>query len=126
VNALRTREWSALVAQFSSATLNADADGSGLVTIADVELPPGWSAPTTRVHFVVPIGFPAAQPDCFWASAELRLASGTMPSNAGVQAVPVLQCPGLWFSWHVTTWRPSVDTLSTYARFILTRFADAR
>ena len=81
---------------------------------------------TSPVWFVVPVGYPAAQPDCFWASAELRLSSGAAPSNSGEQIIPGLQQPALWFSWHLTTWRPAHDDLTTYARFIQRRFADAR
>lgn len=111
---------------FPGAELITGADGMTLITLPEVRLPAGWSATVTTVWFVVPVGYPAAQPDCFWAAPDLRLANGSMPANSGVQAVPVLQTPALWFSWHLSAWRPSHDNVTTYARFALRRFDDAR
>jgi hypothetical protein len=123
---LRTGELEVLQAQFPRVTLTEVADGSSLLTIHDVSLPSGWSPSVTDISFLVPAAYPAAQPDCFWASADLRLVSGEPPSNSGAQVVPVTEAPGLWFSWHLPNWRPSVDTITTYARFVLSRFLDAR
>ncbi len=99
-------------------------DGSSLLSIPSLGLPTGWSAATTPVWFVVPVAYPAAQPDCFWAAADLRLASGATPANTGIQELPGTQEPVLWFSWHLAGWRPAVDDVSTYVRFILGRFTD--
>ena len=126
MSALRPGEWDALAGQFAGAALTDESDGSSLITIPEVSLPPGWSSSTTPISFVVPVGYPAAQPDCFWAAADLRLASGAMPSNTGMQPVPHTQQPALWFSWHLGNWRTGVDTVSSYTRFILKRFTDAR
>jgi hypothetical protein len=126
VTNIKAAEWATLAAQFDTAALTDSPDGSALVTIDNVQLPAGWSASATQVHFLVPVGYPAAQPDCFWAAADLRLSSGAIPLNSGIQTIPLAQHPGLWFSWHLASWRPSLDTLSTYARFILKRFSDAR
>lgn len=126
MSALRPGEWDALTANFIGAALLDVADGSALVSIPSVGLPAGWSSPTALVWFLIPVGYPAAQPDCFWAAGDLRLASGAMPSNTGVQLLPTTQEPALWFSWHLAGWRPAVDSVSTYTRFVLRRFADAR
>ena len=122
----RPDEWEQIVESFPCATLRDGSDGTVLVTLPDVPLPPGWSTKATAVHFVVPVGYPAAQPDCFWVDADLRLANGTLPSNSGAQPVPVVNAAALWFSWHLSAWRPSKDRLITYARFIARRFDDAR
>lgn len=126
MSTLRPSEWEQLCGCFADAECATGADGTTLITLPSVRLPEGWSAPATTVRFVVPVGYPAAQPDCFWAAHNLRLANGSIPANSGVQAVPVVQTNGLWFSWHLAAWRPSHDNVTTYARFILRRFDDAR
>lgn len=97
-----------------------------VVEVPGVVLPAGWSKPAVTVWFVVPAGYPAAQPDCFWVDADLRLINGSMPQNTGVQALPWSQAEALWFSWHLTQWRPGRDQLITYARFIARRLHDLR
>ena len=71
-----------------------------LVEIPRLELPSGWSAPTTPIWFAIPSGYPAAQPDCFWADGGLRLAGGALPQNSGVQTLPASDrsfgSPGTW------------------------------
>src|SRR5438128_9193102 len=104
MSGVRPFEWGGLTAQVSKAAAVEGADGSAVVTIDNVAIPMGWSASATNVSFLVPVGYPAAQPDCFWSSADLRLATGAMPANAAVQTVPLLGRPGLWFSWHLSRW----------------------
>ena len=115
-----------MIGCFPEASIVDAPDGSSVVAIPSVPLPEGWSINTAEVWFVMPVGYPAAKPDCFWASPDLRLASGGQPSNSGHQQVPILGVPALWFSWHLASWRPAHDTLLTYTRFVLRRFNDAR
>lgn len=98
-------------------------DGSVIVT-ADLELPAGWNKPQTRVRFVLPVAFPSAQPDCFFADLDLRLADGNMPMNSGIQELDRINY--LWFSWHLSTWSPATDDTATYLRFIDRRLRDVR
>lgn len=123
---LRSGEWEALISHFPEASSAEVGDGTFVITVTAGITTPGWSANETTVSFVVPIGFPGAQPDCFWAAHDLRLASGAMPSNSGLQDIPGLARPGLWFSWHLQSWRPAADNVTTYVRFCIRRFADAR
>ena len=95
-----------------------------VVVVPAVRLPSGWNASETTVRWVLSPAYPAAQPDCFFADLNLRLASGAMPSNSGIQQLGNEQL--LWFSWHVQSWRPGRDDLLTYLRFIERRFVDAR
>ena len=97
-----------------------------LIEIPCLELPPGWSLSATPVWFVVPAGYPAAQPDCFWTDGDLRLANGAQPQNSALQCHPITNRPVLWFSWHLSSWRPGRDQLVSYVRFICRRFADVR
>ena len=101
-------------------------DGTTLVTLADVPLPTGWNQPTTTINFVVPTGYPVAKPDCFYADAGLRLASGAMPQSSGLNALPGTSESRLWFSWHVAAWNPVTDSLLTYLRVIQRRLAEIR
>jgi len=101
-------------------------DGTYLVIVRGVSLPDGWSKKTTDVKFVVPVGYPFAKLDCFWADSDLRLATGTVPANTGANAIPHVAEPHLWFSWHVGTWNPNVDNLLTYLHVIERRFYSPR
>ena len=87
-----------------------------------VPLPPGWSAASDdRVVRRFPLGYPAAQPDCFWADPRLRLANGYATRRTpGRNCATSSRFPALWFSWHLSEWRPSHAPMTTYARFILT------
>jgi hypothetical protein len=95
------------------------ADGGYLVEVP-LDLPPGWNRTHAMVRFLVPVAFPVAQLDCFFADADLRLASGAMPANSGMQLVNGDNL--LWFSWHLTSWDPLRDSLMSFIRFINERF----
>lgn len=102
-------------------------DGTQLITIPEVKLPQGkWSKPTSSVRFLVPVGYPASRPDCFWSDPGLMLANGQVPQNTGANPIPHDERPGLWFSWHVASWSPNSDSLLKYLRVIFNRFEEAR
>jgi hypothetical protein len=109
---------------FPQASLLMREDGTGLVALPHVLLPPGWNQSDTVVWFVVPVGYPMAKPDCFWTDAGLRLSSGGPPRNTAPNPLPGVAEPRLWFSWHVTAWNPAADSLLTFTRTIQTRLAD--
>ena len=110
--------------RFAGATIEPLPSGAALVTIPDFPVPPGWSAPTTTVRFLVPVGYPGPQPDCFWASIGLRLAYGQPPQASNeINLIPETPHGGLWFSWHVSGgWNPARDDLSTWISMITRRF----
>ncbi len=89
------------------------------VVVPNVELPKGWSSDRVTVYFVLPVGYPSAQPDCFWTEATLRLEDGRTPQNTGLQQIPGTSEQLLWFSWHVQTWSPNEGIVK------LIRFAHA-
>lgn len=117
-------ELESLRARYGEVAVSPQPDGSVHLVIADVRLPPGWSQASTRVAFVLPVGYPAAQPDCFFADERLRLASGGLPQNAGLQQLQDVNW--LWFSWHLTSWTPGRDNAVTFAHFVESRLANAR
>lgn len=122
---VRPSEWEGVLTRFPSAQITDRADGSALVCLPDAPLPSGWSKSVTTVWFVVPVGYPAAQPDCFWVDEDVRLAGDALPVNSGAQPIGGTGPVGLWFSWHLPAWQPSRDGLGTFVRFIEARFRDA-
>ena len=98
-------------------------DGTHIVSVP-LPLAAGWNARVTLVRFLVPVPFPAAQLDCFYADPGLRLASGGMPTNSGFQPLAGEQL--LWFSWHLASWNPARDCLLGYIRFIAERLRRAQ
>jgi hypothetical protein len=100
--------------------------GATLVTVPTVRLPHGWSKERTSIRFVIPVGYPFATPDCFWADGDLRLPGIGVPQATNVQAIPDANEEGLWFSWHVQSWNPNRDSLLTYFKVIQKRLAEPR
>lgn len=99
-------------------------DGTAIVMVPAVPLPPGWNRGETCVRWVLSPAYPAAQPDCFYTDLDLRV-RGAMPTNTGIQRLGAEQL--LWFSWHLQTpWRPGRDDVLTYLRFVESRFTDVR
>ena len=112
-----------LQSEFPTATLEHLPSGAAMVAIPHFALPHGWSHQTTTVRFLAPVGYPLAQPDCFWTCPELRLQSGGVPQATSPKPVPEVNgAPLLWFSWHTGKWNPNRDNLLTYARVIEMRF----
>ena len=103
-----------------------DGAGVSVVSVPGFGLPDGWSKRVATVHFLVPAGYPHANPDCFNVDADLRLANGAMPHSAQLQHMPLIGNT-LWFSWHVQQpWKPGRDTLLTWLGVIADRFAKAQ
>jgi hypothetical protein len=117
-------ELAALVACYPAAAVHERPDHSAIVVVPSLPLGLGWSQPSTEVRFLVPTPYPAAQPDCFYADGQLRLAGGRMPANTALAELDGDQL--LWFSWHLTGWHPHRNDLVSYVRFIERRLHDAR
>jgi hypothetical protein len=111
---------------FPDATASPLPDGTQLVMVPGVSVPAGWNRPATWVAFIVPVGYPAARPDCFFADPELRLQGEGMPTSSGQQQIPHSGRLGLWFSWHLATWNPGRDDLATYVGVIRERLSRAQ
>lgn len=108
------------------ATLRRLPSGAFVVDVPTVPLGPGWNKRATAVHFVVPLGYPHAKPDCFWADQDLRLENGAMPQAANSTPLPEVNEACTWFSWHATQWNPNRDSLTTYYYVIANRLRDPR
>lgn len=106
---------------YPGSTARTLSDGMVLVTVPSIRLPGGWNQSHTAISFLVPVGYPMAKPDCFYADAGLRLANGNLPMNAAPQQVPHTSETRIWFSWHLATWHPTRDSLQTYVGVIRDR-----
>ena len=109
----------------------ADLQGGGTLIEVDNIPVEGWNRPTVKILFVVPPGYPAGQPDCFWVEPNnFRLVDGQTPQAANDgNAIPgdvVASRSTTWFSWHVQSWNPSRDSLITYFKVIQDRLAPPR
>lgn len=113
--------------RFSGAHVQHLPSGTILVIVPDVRLPEGWSRSSTTIRFLIPLGYPHAQLDCFWAEPNLQLASGALPQNTAQNPIPEVPFVGLWFSWHLTfAWNPNRNTLLTWMDVILNRMRQIR
>jgi hypothetical protein len=112
--------------EYDGAKMQNRGDGSALITVPNVRLPAGWNVESTTVHFVVPVGYPTACPDCFWTDPSLRLASGMLPTNSQINASYGGSEPLLWFSYHPASWNPLRDDFRTYLKIATTRFRETR
>lgn len=106
--------------------------GAKLIEIPDYQMPPGWNLERATLLFVAPVGFPAAQPDCFWLESigerkPVRTKDGRTPQNSSdSNPIPGVGQRGTWFSWHLQRWNPNGDTLMTYCGVIAQRLKPAR
>jgi hypothetical protein len=108
--------------RFKGVSAQPNPNGLALVTVPELVLPKGWNKPQTNIWFIIPNGYPYANPDCFWTDAALRLEGERMPQNTALQELAGVG-PTLWFSWHLNgAWRPNKDNLSTWMAVIANRF----
>lgn len=122
MNAILVRQLEQMRERFGAVNATPLGSGTTLVDVSAVPLPPGWSASSTSIRFLVPAGYPFAALDSFWADAGLTLAAGGPPRNSAVNPIPEIAGQALWFSWHLTgPWDPNRDTLSSWMNSILER-----
>lgn len=113
--------------RFGVADVQQVMNGVMLVTVPNVQLPKGWSKPSTTIRFIIPSGYPYAPPDCFWTDADLTLQGGGQPQNTGLNPIPGCTDTVLWFSWHLTApWNPNRDTLTTWMNVVINRMKELR
>ncbi len=126
MTSLKSTEWDLVSDRFPMAMIEERTDGTSLVALPRFALPSGWTKTNTTVWFVVPVGYPASKPDCFWVEPDLLPSNGVTPANSGIQPIGGNGVPALWFSWHLSSWNPAHDDLMTYIRFIEARLRDVR
>jgi len=99
------------------------------VLIPDYSLPSGrYNKEKSKLHFVIPPGYPNTGPDDFFVDGDLKLKDGGQPPglntgpNSSSGTAP-LSGNWAWFSWHPKEWRPAAniedgDNLSAFLRSI--------
>ena len=117
------RQIERLQAKYPGASIEELPSGVGLVVVPEVSIPKGWTQSTTTIRFLAPVGYPAAQPDCFWVDPGFGLEGGGVPQNANPQVIPETEMNCFWFSWHIGPgqWKPNRDDLLTYIAVIMNR-----
>lgn len=95
-------------------------DGSIYIRIPSVSLPPGWNMPATKILVIIPVQYPQAPPQGFYADANLKLADGRQPSGGGAAAIDNEQW--LRFCWSPKGWDISKENLWKYIKFVESRF----
>jgi hypothetical protein len=119
------RQFERVKERYPAGILQGLPSGSALVSIPGIALPPGWSAASTDIYVLVPVGYPGPPPDCFWADQTLTLAAGGQPQASNVQPIPETGIVGRWFSWHVVegqhNWNPNRDDLMTFVSIVIDR-----
>lgn len=110
--------------RYPDARIEAASGGSRLLIVPGVPVGAGWNARSTTVRVLVPVGFPHVKPDCFYADATLRLATGAEPQSSNLQSVFGGQYR--WFSWHISTWDPTRGSLDQYLHVCEGRLKEAR
>jgi Prokaryotic E2 family E len=121
---LLTNQLAAVADRYPGARVEDWPDGQRVLVVPGVPLGDGWSLESVDLRVLVPVGFPHVPPDCFYADANLSLASGCEPANSQVQ--PIFDGSYRWFSWHLGNWNPASATLDQYLRFCERRLRERR
>lgn len=93
--------------------------GETYVLIRNYSLPEPYTPRACTLMLKLPPGYPVANPDMFWTSPAVRLASGAMPVAADVHE---LYSGVQWQRWsrHCGQWRAGVDNIQTKLRSVRT------
>ena len=95
-------------------------DGSTYIIIPSISLPNGWNMPATKILVILPVQYPQASPQGFYADPNLKLADSRAPSGSGAAVIDSEQW--LRFCWNPQVWDMSRESLWKYIKFVETRF----
>ena len=110
--------------RYNSAEIRELPSGAALITVPEIKIPSGWDTDCLSIRFLVPVGYPNAQPDCFWTQPAILLSNGSQPKNTAQNQIPETNDIWFWFSWHLESgqWNANRDDLVTYFSVVLSRF----
>lgn len=91
------------------------------IAYTDYKIPKGWNKTELQIRFLIPFGYPVAQPKSFWTNVDLRTEDNRHPMQSNPRP-DVLGNMGLWVAWKSEGWNPNHDTLLTFSRVIRQRF----
>lgn len=99
--------------------------GETYLVIRSIALPPSYVPSTCDLLLKLPAGYPNANPDMFWTTPGVRLATGAAPAAAEVTEV-YNGCNWQRWSRHTNSWRPGIDNLQTKLRAVKTELEKGR
>jgi E2/UBC family protein E/multiubiquitin len=121
---LLQRQLKRLTDTYPSAVVQQRPDGSTLLTVADLPLPPGWDRDRISISMILPAGYPTAKPSGFETASDLRLADGQIPAAGRGEHVIDGQ-PYAHFCWQPSQpWENDEHELWKRVKFALVRFAE--
>lgn len=99
--------------------------GETLVLIHDYALPSCYAPASCTLLIRLLPGYPNTNPDMFWTTPGVRLATGAAPAAADV--IEIYEGTQ-WQRWsrHAQQWRPGVDNLQTKLRSVRTELERGR
>jgi hypothetical protein len=124
VPALLDRQLARLVEVYPKAVVQRRADGSLLITVPNLPLPPGSAPAATDIFLVLPAGYPTAKPSGFETLRELMLPNGISPSaGRGEHVIDGITLAH--FCWQPSQqWENDEHELWKRVKFALRRFSD--
>lgn len=121
---LLQRQLKRLKDTYPSAVVEQRPDGSTLLTVADLPLPPGWDRDRISISMILPAGYPTAKPSGFETPSDLKLADGRIPS-AGCGPHVIDGQSYAHFCWQPSQpWENDEHELWKRVKFALVRFAE--
>ena len=82
------RHYGRFLEHYGTAGIKELPSGAFLITVPEITIPPGWNIGVATIRFIVPVGYPNAQPDCFWIQPAIQLSNGTVPKNSSTSRIP--------------------------------------
>lgn len=121
---LLERQLKRLKDAFPSSLVEQRPDGSALLTVGDLPLPPGWDRDRISISMILPAGYPTAKPSGFETAVDLKLADGKVPT-AGRGEHVIDGRPYAHFCWQPSQpWENDEHELWKRIKFALVRFAE--
>jgi E2/UBC family protein E len=123
-DSLLDRQLKRLKDSYPSAVVEHRQDGSALLTVPDLPMPPGWDRPRITISMILPAGYPTAKPSGFETAHDLQLADGRTPT-AGRGDHTIDGQRYAHFCWQPSQqWENDEHELWKRVKFALMRFAD--
>ena len=76
VSSVIQAQFARVLQDFPGATMAEQPDGTIHVEARNIQVPPGWNKPATSILVILPVTFPEARPNGFYADPDLNLAGG--------------------------------------------------
>ena len=121
---LLSRQFERLKEVYPDAVISQRPDGSCLITVSALPMPPGWDRQEVTISIILPPGYPTAKPSGFETAPDLRLADQRVPSaGRGEHSIDGRQYSH--FCWQPNQqWDNDDNELWKRVKFALVRFAE--